>query len=137
MRAGEVVLEQADRAGVLVAAPLVEPRPAAAKDLVGADRFIALGGGVAVEAEVVAELPGAEFSERVLAERAVPFTLDPNAYNFASGRIRAWVQDVALVQKRGEVMVGCRGAARCAPTIHSFATHHPGYQMTRGSSVGR
>src|SRR5690606_10698117 len=70
--AGQVVLEVADRAGVLVATPLVQPVTAAADDLVGREVLIADALGVAVQPEVVAELPGAELREHVLAQRAVP-----------------------------------------------------------------
>ena len=51
---------------------------AAADDHVGGEVLVARRFGVAVEAEVVAELPGAELGEHVLADRAVPLALvDP------------------------------------------------------------
>src|ERR1051325_3019521 len=76
--AGEVVLEVAERARVLIAAPLVQPMTAAAADFVRDQIFIARRFGIAVETEVVAELAGAEFRERILSECAVPFRLvDP------------------------------------------------------------
>ncbi len=86
--AREVVLEVADRAGELVAATPQFPVAPAAQHLVGADRLVARGAGVAVEAEVVAELAGAEFREGVLVDGAVPFALvDPARRILQRGRV--------------------------------------------------
>ena len=86
--AEEVVLEEADRAGVLVAPPLQQPVAAAAEHLVAVERLVAGVGGVADQPEVVAELAGAELGEHVLAEGAVPLALvDPARRVLQGGRV--------------------------------------------------
>ena len=86
--AREVVLEEADRAGVLVAPPLQQPVAAAAEHLVAVERLVAGVGGVADQPEVVAELAGPELGEHVLADGAVPLALvDPAGRVLQGGRV--------------------------------------------------
>ena len=108
---GEVVLEEAERARVLVAATLVQPITATALDDVGCEIFVARRGGVADQAEVVAELSGADFGEHVLADRAVPFALIDPAWRILqqrriSGRVNGLVADPVAVVGAVRLLLG-------------------------------
>src|SRR5688572_24261848 len=76
--AEEVVLEEGERARVLIATTPQFPIATATKHLTGGQRLVPSFGGVAIEPKVVAELARTEFGEQVLADRAVPFAfVDP------------------------------------------------------------